>query len=341
MTNSTPKISVVMPAYNAATTIDEAIESILFQEEIDFELLIIDDGSTDETAEKIRHWRKQDSRIKLLRQSHKGIVSALNHGLQEARGRYIARMDSDDISSPGRLKKQAAYLDRHPTIGAVSCKVEFLGDRRQYRGYARYVEWINSLITENDISLKRFIESPVPHPSVMFRRWVVSSLGGYRDGAFPEDYELWLRWMHAGIRVGKLDEHLLKWRDHPKRLSRRHPRYRRMAFHRIKAYYLSRWLQLYNPNHPEVIIWGSGRINRKRARLLEEHGVQIQAYVDVNPDKIGQEIHGRPVWSPDQLPPSGKHFLIPYVSTRGANREIEEFLRSRGYREGIDYLFGA
>jgi hypothetical protein len=175
----------------------------------------------------------------------------------------------------------------------------------------------------------------------MFRRRLVDSLGGYRDGDFPEDYEMWLRWMDAGIRFAKLDRLILEWRDHRQRLSRNHPRYDRMAFHRIKAYYLSRWLQYYNPFHPDAVVWGSSRANRKRARLLSPYGIRIRAYVDVNPNKIGQEIHGIPVWSPDQLPAAGSCFIIPFVSNKKAKVEIGEALRKKGYREGIDYLFGA
>ncbi len=338
---SSPRISVVMPAYNAEDTIEEAIESILNQEASDFELLVIDDGSTDATPELIQIWEQQDARLIYHRQPHKGITSALNLGLREARGRYIARMDADDISFPNRLQLQSDYLDRNNGVGVISGKVRFKGLEEDYNGYARYVEWVNSLDSENDISLNRFIESPIPHPSVMFRRWIVETLGGYRDGDFPEDYELWLRWMNAGIRFHKLDQVILQWHDHPARLSRNHPRYHRMAFHRIKAYYLSRWLELYNPFHPEVVIWGSARSNRKRAKLLERHGIRITAFVDVNPNKFGQKIHGIPVWSPDELPEAGSCFVIPFVATRGANSDIADVLEAKHYREGIDYLFGA
>lgn len=339
--DSYPKISVILPVYNAADTLDEAVKSILNQRSVEFELILIDDGSTDGSTEKIADWQNSDHRITALSQPHKGIVEALNYGLQAAQGRYIARMDADDISFPSRLRSQSQYLDRHPDIGLISGKVDFLGDAQSQRGYARYVEWVNSLDQKNDISLKRFIESPVPHPSVMFRRWIVKSLGGYRDGAFPEDYELWLRWMHAGIQFHKLNETLLQWRDLPDRLSRTHPRYDRMAFHRIKAYYLAEWLKMYNPYHPDVVIWGSNRTNRRRAHLLEKHGIRITAYIDINPNKIGQHIHGIPVWSPKDLPPAGSHFVIPFVASRGANRDIADILQRKNYVEGIDYLFGA
>src|SRR6185436_16591977 len=104
-------------------------------------------------------------------------------------------------------------------IGLVGCLVEFGGDRSASEGYALHVDWINALTTPDEIALNRFVESPLAHPSVMFRRELVEKHGGYRAGDFPEDYELWLRWMEAGARMGKVPRVLLTWQDGPGRLS--------------------------------------------------------------------------------------------------------------------------
>lgn len=336
-----PAISVILPVYNAEETLDAAIESIIRQEEEDFEFIVVDDGSTDSSASIINSWAGKDSRIKPLSIGHGGIVKALNAGLQVARGRYIARMDADDLSLAGRLGLQKKHLEDHPETGLVSCLVEHMGDKKEKAGYARHVRWINSLTDHESISIKRFIESPLAHPSVMYRKTLLEEYGGYREGDFPEDYELWLRWLEQGVRMEKITELLLKWRDEQDRLSRTHPRYSFEAFYRTKARYMARWLESNNPHHPEVVIWGAGRTTRKRADMLADHGIKITHYIDIDPNKIGKKIHGRPVWGTDGLPSPGSHFIISYVGRHGANTMIRDALKKEGYEEGKQFIFAA
>ena len=334
-------ISVLMPVYNAEDTLPEAIESIRGQTDPAWELLAVDDGSTDASADIIRRYADRDERIRPFFRPHAGIVAALNFGLEQAGGTYIARMDADDRCLPQRLEKQRRFLDTHPDIGLTACLVEHLGDTKRKAGYARYVRWINTQLHHKDIAQNRFIESPLAHPSVMFRRHLVQDFGGYRDGPFPEDYELWLRWLEAGVKMEKVPETLLHWRDEPGRLSRTHKRYSFKAFYRTKAEYLSRWLKDNNPHHPQVIIWGAGRTTRKRADMLTEYGVEISHYVDIDPNKIGHVIHGRPVLSPEEVPEAGTAFIVGYVGSHGANAIIRDHLEQKGYRLGVDYLFAA
>jgi glycosyltransferase involved in cell wall biosynthesis len=327
-----------MPVHNAADTVAAAVDSILSQSETDFELVIVDDGSHRKTQEILAAFSAQCPRVQLIRTRHTGIAIALNTGLDVCQGRYIARMDADDWSHPQRLARQRAYLDRHPAIGLVGCCVEFGGCPRERAGYAAYVEWTNALLTPPQVALNRFIESPFAHPSVMFRRELVDSYGGYRNGHFPEDYELWLRWLEAGVRMAKLPEKLLTWHDPPHRLSRTHPRYSYRAFFKCKAEYLAHWLAAHNPHHPEIIVWGAGRETRKRADYLLAHGVQITNYVDIDPRKLGQTIHGRPVISEDELPLPAEAFVVSYVASRGARDDIRTRLRARGWEEGRNFV---
>jgi hypothetical protein len=219
--------------------------------------------------------------------------------------------------------------------------VAFGGDARTAAGFARYVEWTNGLLTHEALALARFVESPLVHPSVMFRRGLLERWGGYREGAFPEDYELWLRWLEAGVRMEKLAESLLVWNDSPARLSRRDVRYDPEAFYRLKAGYLARWLARHNPHHPSIVLWGAGRVTRRRARALVEHGIEIEAFVDIDPRKLGRPIEGRPVLSPDALPPPGRAFVVSYVGGAGARQQIEGRLRAGGRRPGADYILAA
>lgn len=337
--SETPTVSVILPFYNAEKTIKKAIESIQNQSFKDFELLLIDNASKDESLEIAKAMAEQDKRIRLIPENHRGIVSALNTGLQFARGRYIARMDADDISLPERFAKQYCFLEDNPDVHVVSCKVAYESEQQTYdtEGYQEYVDWLNQLILPEEISLNRFVESPIPHPSVMIRREAFELWGAYQDGDFPEDYELWLRWMEQGAKIAKLPEHLLIWNDSYQRLSRIDDRYSVEAFYKIKAIYLERWLREHNPLYPQVAIWGAGRVSRRRADFLENQGIEVTAFIDV----VRNKIQFRNCMHYSELPPPHQIFIISYVSNRGVREKIRNFLKSKEYIESQHFILAA
>lgn len=353
---SAPRVSVLLPAFNALATLPRAVASIREQTFPDWELLLVDDGSTDGTTEWLRAQAAGEPRLKVISQPHGGIVAALNHGLAAARGEFIARMDADDESLPERLAEQVACLGVRPEIGLVGSLIEFDGNRAASQGYALHVDWLNTVITSDQISLNRFVESPFAHPSVIFRRELVARHGGYREGDFPEDYELWLRWLEAGVRMAKVPRALLRWHDRAARLSRTDPRYQVESFYQLKAEYLARWLHAHVPAaanrssaglvardakraSPSLLVWGAGRLTRQRVKLLEAHGIAVTAYVDVDPNKHGRSRAGHLVLAPEQIPEGAFH--LGYVARRGAREFCRNFLEPRGCVEGRDFLFAA
>jgi glycosyltransferase involved in cell wall biosynthesis len=333
-------ISVILPVFNAAVSLAAALDSLFAQTLADFEVVAINDGSDDSGATRdiLAQAARRDARVRLLDLPHGGIAAALNAGLAVARGELIARMDADDVCHPCRLERQAAYLAAHPEVGLVSCRVAFGGDANAARGYSTHVAWANTVLTPEAIRLACFRESPLPHPSVMFRAGLVKRLGGYAQGDFPEDYELWLRWLEAGVVMAKLAETLLTWHDSPARLSRTDARYVPAAFHRIKAGYLARHLARFNPHHPDIIVAGAGRITRGRASHLLAHGVRITAWLDIDPRKVNKIVAGRPVLPLELVPQPETCFVVPYVASRGATEYLSTFLESRGFVLGRHYL---
>jgi hypothetical protein len=139
----------------------------------------------------------------------------------------------------------------------------------------------------------------------------------------------------------KLPETLLVWNDSPRRLSRRDARYAAEALHRVKASYLMRWLATHNMHHPRVILWGAGRVTRRRVQPLLDHGLEVTTYIDIDPRKIGRTIRGRPVAAPAALPGPGTGFVLSCVASVGAREQIEGVLTAAGYRAGRDYLLAA
>lgn len=340
--NALPLVSVVLPVRDGERTLARAVDSIREQTLRDWELIVVDDGSRDGTRAILEALAKQEPRLRTITQGREGIVSALNAGLAAARGSFVARMDADDEALPERLEAQVRLLRGRPDVGVASCLVDFGGDRAASAGYALHVDWVNGLLEPEAIALHRFVEAPLAHPTALFRRELVARHGGYRAGDFPEDYELWLRWLDAGVGFTKVPRVLLRWHDDPARASRTDPRYDPEAFFRVKAVWLARELARAAAGR-EVWVWGAGRPTRKRAAHLEAVGVSISGYIDIDPKKATPAIGGtgRPVIGFAALPPPGRIFVASYVSARGARELTERELRARGYVAGRDFLLCA
>lgn len=342
--SSLPLVSVVLPVRNAASTIARAIASVQAQTLADWELVVVDDGSTDGTRERLRGIAARDPRLRLVEQPALGVAAAANAGMAAARGEFIARMDADDVAQPARLAAQVEFLaaPENAEIGVVGSLVEFGGDRVASAGYALHVDWTNALLTPEQIALNRFVESPLVNPSVMFRRGLVARHGACQAGDFPEDYELWLRWLDAGVRMAKVPRRLLTWHDAPTRLTRVDGRYAPEKFFQVKARWIARELARVAPGR-RIFVWGAGRHTRKRAAHLVAHGVAIAGYIDVDVKKTGRRLGGTgaPVLGEADVPPPGEIFVLSYVSTRGAREYNRARLLALGYAEGRDFLLCA
>jgi glycosyltransferase involved in cell wall biosynthesis len=338
--NVKPIVSVVMPVRNARRWLDQAVSSILSQSAGDLELLLVDDHSDDGGIEELSCG---DPRLRLLRNPGRGVSSAFNHGFSQAQGQFIARMDADDIALPERLEVQLDYLSAHPEIDICGGCVEIFldgeaGGARPAGGNRRYQAWLNACCTPDSIRRGLFVESPIPNPTAVFRRSALRRLGGYGDPAWPEDYDLFLRADRAGLRMGKPDRILLRWRDHGHRLTRRHPRYARDLFQAAKAHHLVRGrLRALD----SVVIWGAGPGGRLMHDLLLAEGMAVSGFLDVHPRRIGGSKRGLPVWPIEHVDDMGERFILVAVGAAGARPQIRAFLEHRGKAEGQHYLFVA
>ena len=336
MFQSSPTLSVVLPFFNAEKTLEETLRSIQQQSLDDFELLAVDDGSTDQSADIIRDFSVNDKRVRLLQPGRAGVVAAANSGIEAASSAIIARMDADDLMHPHRLEKQYHYLVENPDIAMVGCQVSLFPEEIIQKGFNEYIRWQNSCITPTDIADEIYVELPIANPSIMFRRDAVLSLGGYHDGPYPEDYDLQLRMVHSGHKMAKIPEVLLQWRESPGRLTRTDERYNRNAFDQLRAQFLVTDPRLLSQR--PLVAWGAGRRSRKRSSLLLERGLKFDAWVDIDPRKIGNRVQGIPVVDPDWLAKDVRPFVLGYVNNHGARDLIADDLRAMGYQRGKDYL---
>jgi glycosyltransferase involved in cell wall biosynthesis len=231
-TNVAPAVSVVLPVYNAAAYLKEAINSMLAQTFTSFELILLNDGSTDDCAEIVARYAEKDPRIKTITHTqNKGLIATLNEGFSLAQGRYIARMDADDISFPQRLERQVHYLDTHPGCFCVGT------------WYAHYPSGkVQKLATEDfQIKVDVLRYNPLAHPTVMLRKetWMQQGLQYEATHKHVEDLALWLNCMRSGLTFANIPEVLLHYRRHTGQVSEVHLRHQEEAALALRATYLA------------------------------------------------------------------------------------------------------
>jgi glycosyltransferase involved in cell wall biosynthesis len=329
-----PRISILLPVRNEERHLPAALDSISRQTFSQWELVAVDDFSTDGTPDILAWVAGRDRRVKVVRPSSPGLVHALNAGLDHCMGELVARMDGDDISHPRRLELQKAALDADPGLGLVACSFRHFPRQRIKRGMLAYESWQNSLLSHEEVIRDLYVESPFVHPSVMFRKELVVGVGGYRDMGWAEDYDLWLRLAGSGVRFARLAETLFCWRERPERATRTLPAYTAEAFRDCKAHHLARG---FLKGTDEVILAGAGLEGRGWRRSLAREGIGVYLWVDVDPRKVGRTLHGAKVVAQEDVKPGSRKMLLT-VGTPGARNGVRKWALEAGFQEGVDFL---
>lgn len=211
-----PRVSVVMAVWNGARYLEKAVQSILTQTFTDFEFVIIDDGSTDSTPEKLQRYRAADRRIRVYHQENAGLTRSLNRGFALAQGEYLARMDCDDIAFLDRFERQVEFLDRHPQVALVGSSVVRIDESgREIKRSdcpTSHAEIVRALADYNCFT----------HSTVMLQKDKLTAVGGYREAyRHAEDYDLWVR-LAERYELANLAEPLLYYRVYANQISVRH-----------------------------------------------------------------------------------------------------------------------
>ncbi len=331
---SRPTVSILLPVRNEERYLPAALASLLHQTLTSWELVAVDDGSTDATPAILAEAAHRDPRVRVLPSPQRGLVSALNAGLAACRAALIARMDGDDIAHPRRLEFQHAFMAANPEVGLAACAFRHFPRQQLGVGMLAYEAWQNALTSHESIMRDLFVESPFVHPSVMFRRETVERVGGYRDMGWAEDYDLWLCLAAAGTRFARLAQPLLFWRERPERATRTMAEYDANAFRTCKAHHLRRG---FLRDVAEVTLAGAGLEGRAWRKVLEREEVRVVRWVDIDPRKVGRVLHGAPVIAATGVVPDGGKMLIT-VGTRGAREGLRTWAAGNGFVEGEDFL---
>lgn len=209
METTLPKISVIMPFHNCGQFLDSALKSILAQTFSDFELILINDASTDNSDEIVQKYLSDPRIIYSKNQTNQGIVRNLNYGLSVARAEIIARMDGDDVAEIDRFAEQFKFLQDHLDISVVGCFVKIIDEN------GNEIDKRTKPTDFAEIKKNLIVYSPVVHPAVMYRKSVINQLGGYRQQyIYVEDIDLWYRVGYSGHNISNVPKFLLKYRYH-------------------------------------------------------------------------------------------------------------------------------
>ena len=323
-----------MPVRDAEPHVEEAVSSILEQTMEKLELIVVDDGSRDGTPAILAARAAGDSRMHVVTQERAGVVIASERACRLAQAPVFARMDADDIALPDRLERQLERLGVGD-IGACGGQVEMFSHARVGDGMRRYETWLNGLTTPALAARDAFVECPIAHPTLMVRREALARAGGWRACGWPEDYDLMLRLYRSRVSFCSVDAPVLRWREHPRRLTRADPRFTQAAFVRCKVHHLHAHL---GARGEPLVIFGCGPVGKAFAREVQRQGGAVEAFLEVDGRKIGKVVHGAPVHAMEDAVQFADAAAVAAVAGPKARAQIREAALACGWTEGVDFF---
>jgi glycosyltransferase involved in cell wall biosynthesis len=319
-----PAISVLVPVYDAAPWLASSLASLWRPSEADFEVIAIDDGSSDDSAEILERIAGREARLTVVRTPHRGLPAALNTVLARARAPLVARHDADDLSHRRRFEWQRATLDSRADIAVVGGRIRMFPAAETGLGMRRWARWHNALLGHEAMANEVLIDSPLAHGTAMIRREWLERVGGWQERGWAEDLDLWVRLLRAGARFEKRPETLYGWRQHRGSATRRDPRYRRERFVALKLEALARD---FLAGRREALVIGTGESLARACRELADRGIAAQPIAG-----------GRP--SAGLLARLSAPAVLVFTSPE-ARARWRSALLAAGWRERRDFIFVA
>lgn len=329
------KVSIIIPFKNTVHYLPECLDSIVNQSYTDWEVLAVNDNSTDESYELLTSYSNKDERIKVFQNKGSGIIPALQTGYAKNNGAFVTRMDSDDIMRPNRLEVMVNSLhETGPGYIAVG-QVKYFSDRGISNGYERYEEWLNGLTSTGNNFDEIYKECVIPSPCWMVHREDFEKCEGFKPQRYPEDYDLTFRFYEQGFKIIPCDQVLHMWRDYDTRTSRTHEHYAQNYFLDIKLHY---FLKLNHDRTRPLVVWGAGFKGKKIAKGLKKQGLEFVWLCD-NPKKIGKSIYGKELVHFEALQNLNNPQSIITVANENAQKEIRRYFSELEQSPMQNYFF--
>ncbi len=332
---SLPLVSIIMPVKNAMPFLNECLLSIINQTYINWELIAVNDNSTDTSFELLNFFAQKDKRIKPLNNKKEGIIEALKTGYAISKGDFITRMDADDIMTPDKIEVLANKLLQngkgHIAVGAV----KYFSETTLGNGYKKYEQWLNYLTSNGNNFSELYKEFVIPSPSWMVYRTDFEKCGAFNSDFYPEDYDLCYRFYQNNLKCIPCKKQIHLWRDYGNRTSRTHKNYADNKFSAIKVHYFK--LLSLNLNR-KLILWGAGRRGKEIAKLLLELKVEFE-WACNNKNKIGHTIYGKTLLSTKNIWINENPQIIITVANQTEQQNIKATLKLKKLKTMEDYFF--
>ncbi len=330
-----PLLSIIMPVKNLEDYIEDCLSSIVNQSFEDWELIIINDHSTDKTLSIINQFASNDNRISCFTNQGQGIIPALQLALSKSKGTFISRFDGDDIMPDGRLLLMIDALSKSPGKTIVTGKAEYFSVSPISKGYREYQEWLNQRIDFQDHWKWIYRECPVASPNWIANKFDIQEIGGFDRLSYPEDYHLTLKWYQNGFNIHSLNQTTLMWREHTDRTSRNSEHYNQESFFRLKLdHFIKNEL-----NQSQLIVWGTGVKGRLTKRILDQLGTAF-LWMDFLPKGTSKELSGQSVTNFKSIEKLKIYkLLLAIYPSKKERKEMEDYLNQQGLKLGRDYWY--
>lgn len=327
-------ISILIPFKNTAPFLPACLNSIIDQGYREWEVIAVDDHSSDESATILAAYAENDSRIRWIPNQGNGIIQALRTAYKASHGGYLTRMDSDDIMAQNKLAVLRTKLDHHGYGHLATGQVRYFSETGISDGYARYERWINQLTATGSNFTDIYKECVIPSPCWMVHRRDFEQCGGFSHDRYPEDYDLAFRFYQHGLKVIPCAEILHHWRDYPTRTSRTSEHYALNYFLDIKLHY---FLEIDREPKRPLVIWGAGGKGKSIAKALIQQNRTFVWLCD-NPNKIGKKIYGVELKPYQTMATIQEPQSIITVANEEAQAEIQGYLHGLGMTQGVDFF---
>lgn len=328
-------ISILMPVKNAGPYLTECLNSIINQTYLDWELIAVNDHSSDDSVLILESFADKDARISVLHNQGKGIIEALRLAHKNSTGVYITRMDADDIMAPNKLEAMQAQLDDYGIGHIAMGQVKYFSENKLGDGYKKYADWLNQLISTGENWKDLYKECVIPSPCWMAHRNDFEKAGAFNSEFWPEDYDLCFRFYQAGLKPIASDQVLHHWRDYDNRTSRNDPHYADNRFLDLKCHY---FVKLGLSQKKNLVLWGAGKKGKAIASYLNEHKVDFR-WLSNNEKKIGKSIYDRILENQSEILNIENPLVVIAVANHDEQQEIRTILENRGLEWGFHFLF--
>lgn len=327
-----PKVSILIPAKNEALFVEDCLRSIQGQTYENWEAILVDDHSTDETKTLVKAIANKDDRIQYTINKGKGIISALQTAYALSDGNYITRMDADDLMRPHKIAVLLAGLIQHGNHHVAVGGVHYFAEKKLKSGFKNYQKWLNAHTAKGTNFSDLFKECAIPSPCWMLSRKDLDQINAFNEERYPEDYDLAFRMYAQGYKVVPTQQILHDWRDYDHRTSRTSEVYKEYTFTEIKWYYFN---LLHRDTSKQLVVLGTGYRGKKLAQHLIKLNIDF-LWISDNNEKVGKHIYNQAInnisvpidWINTQC--------IGTVASESSKKRLENTMEIRGVKKNIN-----